>query len=148
MTFKAVLWNESGARVTELEPLPLHPRDVVGVEETGPAAQGVQVGDRVLMVGTANCGTCHFCRRGKFDQCARMVQFGPATARTRDGAEVHPLSGFAELAAVPDIQLVPVTTDLPADQLALISHPVCPGVGAELRTAPVEPGSAPPHQIP
>jgi S-(hydroxymethyl)glutathione dehydrogenase/alcohol dehydrogenase len=57
---------------------------------------------------------------------------------------VHPLGylgGFAELAAVPDIQLVPVTTDLPAEQLALIPNPVCTGVGAALRTAPVEPGS-------
>ncbi|MGW2572448.1 zinc-binding dehydrogenase [Streptomyces sp. NPDC001537] len=130
-----------------LPPLPLHipGHSAVGVvEEVGPSAEGVKVGDRVLMTGNNNCGVCHFCQRGRYDQCAAMVLFGPATARTANGVDVHPLGyvgSLAEWAVVLDNLLVPVRTDLPADQLSLIGNPVCTGVGAALRTARIEPGS-------
>lgn len=137
----------AGGPAPGLPPMPAHipGHAAVGVvEEIGSQVTGVRVGDRVLMTGNANCGVCHFCLHGRFDQCAAMVMFGPATARTAEGLEVHPVGyvgSLAELAVMPDNQLIPVASDLPADQLSLIPNPVCTGVGAALRTAPIQPGS-------
>lgn len=117
---------------------------VATIEALGAAVERLAVGDRVLVTSSANCGTCLFCQRGRFDQCAENIMFGPPTAHTADGADVYPnsyIGSFAELAITRDIQLTPIRSDLPVDQLALISNPVATGVGAALRTAPVQPGS-------
>lgn len=128
-----------------LPPTVVHGHAGVGVvEATGSAVERVHVGDRVLMTSTPNCGACFYCLRGRPDICAELVPVGPAFARLLDGTEVHANSGvgsFAEVAVVPDIQLVVVATDLPADQLSLIANPVATGVGAALRSAPIAPGS-------
>lgn len=114
------------------------------VEEIGPGVSRVRVGDRVLITSNPNCGVCAYCLRGRPDQCAEMVPIGPAYAVLADGTEVHAngsVGCFAELAVVPETQLTPVTTDLPADQLSLIANPVATGVGAALIIAPIQPGS-------
>lgn len=116
---------------------------VAVVERTGPAVSRVKAGDRVLMTSTPNCDVCYYCRRGRPDHCAEMVG-GALFAHRLDGAEVHAngaVGCFAEMSVIPETQLTPVTTDLPADQLALIANPVATGVGAARVIAPVQPGS-------
>ena len=53
----------------------LHPGDVLGhetmgiVEEVGPEAGDLQVGDRVVVPFNISCGHCWMCSRGLFAQC-------------------------------------------------------------------------------
>lgn len=39
------------------------------VVEMGPAVQGLQIGDRVVVPFAISCGSCHFCKRGLFASC-------------------------------------------------------------------------------
>jgi len=39
------------------------------VEQVGPGVRNVQPGDRVLVSCISACGTCRFCREGRFGQC-------------------------------------------------------------------------------
>lgn len=114
------------------------------VEEIGSAVTRTRRGDRVLLTSTPNCGACFYCLRGRSDICAELVPIGHPYARLKDGTQIHANSSigcFAELAVVPEIQVTAISSDLPVDQLSLIANPVATGVGAALRTAPIEPGS-------
>jgi S-(hydroxymethyl)glutathione dehydrogenase/alcohol dehydrogenase len=69
---------------------------------------------------------------------------GEARARRADGTAMNAfaaLGAFAEVMTVDQIKVVPVRTDLPAEQLALIGCAVTTGVGAALNTARVTPGA-------
>lgn len=128
-----------------LPPNIIHGHAAVGlIEKVGSAVGGVKVGDRVLVTSSANCGMCHFCRRGRMDQCAQNTMFSPAIACSENGQDVHGNSyvgSFAELAVTRETQVTTIRSDLPLDQLALISNPVATGVGAALITAPIQVGS-------
>ncbi|WEO75163.1 zinc-binding dehydrogenase [Agrobacterium vitis] len=123
----------------------IHGHAAVGlVEHVGSAVGGVKVGDRVLVTSSANCGQCHFCRRGRMDQCAQNTMVSPPIACSDAGGEVHGNSyvgSFAELAVTRETQVTTIFSDLPLEQLALISNPVSTGVGAALVTAPIQAGS-------
>ncbi len=99
----------------------------------------VSVGDRVVASLMPVCGACWHCRRYETHLCeeAFSVLFNPRVTR-RDGAQLACLSGlgtFAESMTVSEWSLVPVTTDLPDDQLALLGCGVTTGLGAILNTA-------------
>ncbi|MGV2181462.1 zinc-binding dehydrogenase [Rhizobium rhizogenes] len=123
----------------------IHGHAAVGlVEQVGSAVGSAKVGDRVIVTSSANCGQCHFCRRGRMDQCVQNVMFSPAIACLDNGDDVHGNSyvgSFAELAVTRETQVTVIRSDLPLDQLALISNPVATGVGAALFTAPIQTGS-------
>jgi alcohol dehydrogenase/propanol-preferring alcohol dehydrogenase len=51
--------------------------EIVGVvEELGPDASGVQVGDRRVIYAWGGCGTCAVCRTGQENLCARPANLG------------------------------------------------------------------------
>ncbi len=51
--------------------------EIVGVvEELGPDAAGVQVGDRRVIYAWGGCGTCAVCRTGQENLCARPANLG------------------------------------------------------------------------
>src|SRR5690606_9691982 len=115
------------------------------VEGVGVETTGVAVGDRVMVLGTPECGACWFCRNDRPDWCAQVQVVGPAFARTADGEEVFAsgaVGSFAELAVVPAAQVLPVSTELSDDELALLSVGYGAGVGAGLIIAPPAPGSS------
>jgi S-(hydroxymethyl)glutathione dehydrogenase/alcohol dehydrogenase len=74
--------------------------------------------------------------------------FGEVFARKRveraDGSTANAMSGvgsFAEMMTVDEASCVPIETDLPSDQLALIGCGFTTGFGAAINTAGVVPGS-------
>jgi 2-desacetyl-2-hydroxyethyl bacteriochlorophyllide A dehydrogenase len=69
------------------------------VVDVGDAVSGVAVGDRVLGCFQVACGTCWFCRRGRYHKCDVSRTFG-------HGAALGSLQGTqAELALVPHANL-------------------------------------------
>lgn len=131
--------------------LPMVPPMILGHEvtgtvlEVGSGVSRVRVGDRVIGSGLPVCGNCFFCTRNQSHLCEETMRL-PAIARAkrRDGATITAfgsLGGFADMMTVPEASIVPVHTDLPAEQLALIGCAVTTGVGSALNTAAVVPGS-------
>ncbi|MFJ8025431.1 Zn-dependent alcohol dehydrogenase [Streptomyces sp. NPDC096311] len=118
------------------------------VERVGSAVTGVRPGDRVVTAAAGCCDECYYCVRGETHNCDEIA------ARTvmprflaQDGAEPQELLGlaglgtFAELMTVHESSVVPVRTELPDEQLALVGCGVVTGFGAVVNTARVEPGT-------
>ena len=115
------------------------------VESVGADVTRVKVGDRVIASFIPACGVCWYCLHDQSYLCAETypVMFVPRALRA-DGTELKAFTGlgtFAELMTVSQHSIVKVESDLPDEQLALISCGVTTGVGAALNTARVEPGS-------
>lgn len=120
--------------------------EVAGIVlETGPAVTRVRPGDTVIAAGIPACGNCWFCIHGQSYLC----ELNKETVRRQRAKRAHgeplvafaSLGGFAEAIIVDEASIVPVRSDLPAEQLALIGCAVMTGVGAALNTAAVAPGS-------
>lgn len=115
------------------------------VLEVGDDVGDLKPGDRVIGAFQPACGACWHCVRGRTHFCDQMI---PVALRAHwhdaDGAKTWSMSGlgmFAEEAIVERISVVPVTTELPAEQLALVGCGAMTGVGAVLNTARLEPGA-------
>lgn len=115
------------------------------VVEIGSMVSRVRVGDRVISSGIPACSNCWACVRGESHMCEQTFALSERPrARRGDGTTVpafSSLGGFADLMTVPEISIVAVHTDLPAEQLALIGCAITTGVGAALNTAAVQPGA-------
>lgn len=121
--------------------------EVTGVVvDTGAAVTRVRPGDRVVSAGIPACSSCWHCVRDESHLCEQTFA-RPAVVRAHrpDGAPLTTfaaLGGFAETMTVDEISVVPVRTELPPEQLALVGCAVLTGVGAALNTACVVPGSS------
>ena len=115
------------------------------VEEVGAAVRHVQVGDTVVLIATPTCGRCWYCSRGETVNCLEAGRI--RGARHFRDAERPPFGGFAGLGTfsgyvtVDEALVMPVETDLPPEQLALVGCAVVTGGGAVL-TSSVRPGSS------
>ena len=97
------------------------------VEAIGPEVRRVQVGDRVCVSGTPQCGNCYQCLRGRADMCQFLGRQGPndlvPIADTRDGSPVYASShigGLAELMVTFEEWVVPVFTKANAVELGMV----------------------------
>lgn len=118
------------------------------IEQLGPEARGLAVGDHVVLSWNPHCGHCFYCDRDLPILCELYLAHGPkalafdGTCRTRlaDGGEVRQLmflGAFAEYAIVADHQAIAVPKELPFDRACLIGCGVMTGVGAALNIATI-----------
>jgi Zn-dependent alcohol dehydrogenase len=122
------------------------------VVETGPDADGFEVGDHVIMAFVPACGACEPCRSGRAALCDRGAAANVAgellggTRRwnTADEQEVmhHHLgvSAFADHAVVSARSAVKVDASVPYEVAALFGCAVLTGVGAVQNSAAVRMG--------
>lgn len=121
------------------------------VEAVGPEVRRVQVGDRVCVSGTPQCGACYQCLRGRADMCQFLGRQGPndlvPIADMRDGTPVYAnshIGGLAELMVTFEEWVVPVFTKASAADLGMVCSCVAvAGLGctASQVLAAVGPGS-------
>ena len=122
------------------------------VEAIGPDVRRVQVGDRVCVSGTPQCGSCYHCLRGRADVCQLLgrnlaADLAPV-AELRDGTPVYSnshIGGLAELMITPEEWVIPVVTKATAVDLGMVLSCVSvAGLGATTSgtLAVVAPGSA------
>ena len=113
------------------------------VEEVGAMVKRVQVGDRVVVPVTAQCGECYNCLRGKGDRCQSGANrpLLPA-ASLSDGSPVNGnLGAFAELMVAWEEQTVPIFSTHDAAELSLLSCVATTGLGMAMMRVPIEAGS-------
>ncbi|MFC9427649.1 zinc-binding dehydrogenase [Streptomyces sp. NPDC056987] len=115
------------------------------VEAVGPDVRRVVVGDRVLASVSPACGLCWWCVNTMSHHCERKALRFIPRYDLPGGKKASALCGcgsFAEAMVVDEATIVPVQTDLPDEQLALLGCGVTTGLGAALNTAVVKPGSS------
>jgi alcohol dehydrogenase len=122
------------------------------VEALGDGVTEPAVGDRVVMVFVASCGTCGYCGEGRPNLC--QSSWAARTAGTLQtggrrlsvgGQPLHHYSGisaFAEHAVVVPASVVRIDPEVPPEVAAIFGCAVATGVGAVVNTAKVEAGSA------
>jgi NADPH2:quinone reductase len=71
------------------------------VSALGPDAEGVSIGDRVVIMPGLSCGECGFCKKGQDNQCDSFEILGTK----RNGT-------YAEKVAVPDQNVVPLPENI------------------------------------
>jgi threonine dehydrogenase-like Zn-dependent dehydrogenase len=74
------------------------------VEEVGPQVRNLRPGDRVVISAVLGCGSCAYCRRGRFAQCDDANPYGPRSGTASFGSPEPqgPFQGLqAEYARVP-----------------------------------------------
>jgi S-(hydroxymethyl)glutathione dehydrogenase/alcohol dehydrogenase len=121
------------------------------VEVVGPMVKRVQVGDRVVVAGTSQCGHCYQCLHGRPDYCqftffsnAPGVEPFPPFAEFLDGTPVYAqagIGGMSEIMTAFEEYCVPVFTDLPAAQLTLLGDQLASGFAAGHADMQFQPGS-------
>jgi len=120
------------------------------VEAVGAQVKRVQPGDRVVVAGTSQCGQCYQCLQGRPDYCqftffsnAPGVEPFAPFAEMRDGTKVYAqagIGGMSEIMTAFEEYCVPVFTDLPSAQLALLGDQLASGFAAGHADMKFEPG--------
>jgi S-(hydroxymethyl)glutathione dehydrogenase / alcohol dehydrogenase len=118
------------------------------VVAVGSQVRRFRVGDRALVAITPHCGLCYHCLQGRADMCNFLNNDDvngsslPVFAAMEDGRPVTGgRGGFAEYMVFNEEWGTPIFTDLPADQLSLLSCVGSTGLGPPTLTVPVKPGS-------
>src|SRR3954466_9979495 len=129
--------NAGGRNISDMAVIQGH-GGVGVVEAVGPDVRRVQVGDRVCVAGTPQCGSCYQCLCGRADVCQFLSRIGPADlgpiGDLRDGSPVYEnshIGGLAELMVTWEEWVVPVFSKAaPADLGMACSCVAVAGLGA------------------
>ncbi len=118
------------------------------IEQVGPGAQALSIGQRVVMTFLPRCGECDACATQGLTPCVvgsaannAGTLLGGATRLRRAGVPINHhlgISGFATHAVVNRHSIVAVDSDVPPDVAAVLGCAVLTGGGAVLNVgAPV-----------
>src|SRR5262245_49474086 len=120
------------------------------VQEVGPGVSNVKAGDHVIFSFRPHCGRCLYCTSGRTVLCdgytsARWAMLdGTTRLKLPDGQPVNQMARigtFSEAVVCAAEMLVPIRSDMPWPQAALVGCCVPTGVGAVTRCAKVESGA-------
>jgi len=121
------------------------------VREIGPEVKSVSVGDHVIPLYIAECGSCEYCENPKTNLC-QAVRSTQGKGLMPDGTSRFSLnnkpiyhymgtSTFSNFTVLPEISLAKINKSAPLDKVCLLGCGITTGIGAVLNTAKVEPGS-------
>ena len=116
------------------------------VEAVGAQVRRVQVGDRVLVSGTPWCGQCHQCLSGTPEWCNYLAPGGVPNepiAEMADGTgvlEAAVIGGLSEVIVAYEEYCVPIFSDLPDEQIAMLGDTGAVGIAATSVYDPVQIG--------
>jgi S-(hydroxymethyl)glutathione dehydrogenase / alcohol dehydrogenase len=114
------------------------------VEAIGSKVRRVQVGDRVIVANTPQCGVCYTCLRGRPDRCQMLPGNGNTMlpiGTLPDGTQVvqhNNEGGFGELMIPYEWYCMPITYDVSPIDLSVLGCPGACGLGCTFGVAPVE----------
>jgi D-arabinose 1-dehydrogenase-like Zn-dependent alcohol dehydrogenase len=101
------------------------------IAAVGELVPGWKPGDRVVMAGGRNCGTCAACQRGRFEECTAFEIMG----FNFDGAWAqYVVQSFAALTSVPD--------GIPIEQAAILADAVSTPYAGLTDRAALKPGES------
>lgn len=116
------------------------------VEEVGSGVTRVHPGDRVIVCGTPECGTCYWCVRDQPAFCEEMTGGVPRHVARRANGDLVLADGgigtFAERLMLREIGLVPLSSDLSDEHLCTLGCGAMSGLAAVLNIAQVEAGAS------
>jgi threonine dehydrogenase-like Zn-dependent dehydrogenase len=136
-----------GPMAMYMEPGDLLGHEAMGVvEEVGPDATRLAVGDRVVVPFNVSCGTCRFCRAGLMSQCLTTSDPDQGTGAALFGYSKlygHIPGGQAEYLRVPQAQYGPVVVpdDAPDTRYLFLSD-ILPTAWQAVEYADVPPGGS------
>ena len=140
-----VCYTIVGQVVGKYKPPAILGHSAVGiVEAIGTRVKRVQVGDRVLLANTPQCGQCYNCLRGRADRCMNTRIVPDVIGTLSDGTEViqqHDRGGFAELVIPPESYCIPIFHSVSPLELSMLGCSGACGLGTTVGVAPVEVGS-------
>lgn len=116
------------------------------VEAVGAQVRRVQVGDRVLVSGTPWCGQCHQCLTGTPEWCNYLAPGGVPNdpiADMADGTgviESAVIGGLSEIIVAYEEYCVPIFSDLPDAEIAMLGDTGAVGIAATSVYDPVQIG--------
>ena len=113
------------------------------VTALGPDAQGIAVGDRVIVTLIRACGHCPACASGAPTVCETPYDGDKGPLSTTEGGKLHQAmacGAFAEKVVVERAQVVRIDADMPLAPASLIACGVITGVGAVVNAAGLRAG--------
>ncbi len=119
---------------------------VADVVALGPEAQGLEIGDRVVLNPWLSCGPrgvepmCSPCRTGDYSLCANFA-VGPIAPGIHTGTSRDASGGYAELMPAHDSMLFKVPAGMP-DEVAVFADPFAVMLHAITRNPPPKGGKA------
>lgn len=142
----------NGSRIRPL-PMALGHEASGTVASVGPGVDGVQTGDRVILVFVPSCGSCKACASGRPALCHRGADangsgdllHGEAVLRSASGERINHhlgVSAFSEYAVVARESVVVIDDDVPLDVAAMFGCAALTGIGAVIHSAKVAAGQS------
>ncbi len=119
---------------------------VATVEELGPAVEGFELGQRVVLNPWLSCGPrgidppCPACVDGDYNMCWNFLD-GRLSPGIHTGNATEATGGFADLLPAHQIMAIPVPDEVP-DEVAVLGDPFAVSLHAIVRHPPPEGGRA------